>query len=275
MRRLIIALTDGLRPDAITPTLMPSLHALGEAYTLALRASTVRPSATVAALASLATGVSPDVHKLIEPGLDFLPGLPRLKPIARELGRAGVPTHVVTAHLSLAVQPVARALAAAAGVRRLVSSGHSAKSTALDAVRLLDGDASQVLFVYLPHCDRAGHATGWMSDDYLAAAADVDAGIGLLSTRIADCLLIVVADHGGGGVLPNEHDQPHPINDHIPLILAGPEVTKRHRLTRAISILDVPATVLWWFGLPLPQGYQGRPLVEAFATAPLPAAVAG
>ena len=140
---------------------------------------------------------------------------------------------------------------------------------------MLDTEPTQVLFIYLPHCDRAGHAAGWMSEEYLAAATDVDAAVGMLSTRIVDSLLIVVADHGGGGVIATEHDQPHPINDHIPLILAGPEVTRRHRLTRAISILDVPATVLWWFGLALPQSYQGRPLVEAFAAAALPQAVAG
>jgi hypothetical protein len=37
---------------------MPSLDALGSAFTLARQARTIRPSATVPALASLATGVS-------------------------------------------------------------------------------------------------------------------------------------------------------------------------------------------------------------------------
>ena len=55
MPRLIIALTDGLRPDAITPAVMPSLHALAGAYTSAAWACTVRPSATVAALIALAS----------------------------------------------------------------------------------------------------------------------------------------------------------------------------------------------------------------------------
>jgi predicted AlkP superfamily pyrophosphatase or phosphodiesterase len=61
-RRLILVLTDGLRPEAITPTTMPSLHRLSQAFTVALEARTVRPNATVAALASLATGVAPDGH---------------------------------------------------------------------------------------------------------------------------------------------------------------------------------------------------------------------
>ena len=59
MRSVIIVLADGLRPDVITRTDMPSLDALARAYTMAPHATTVRPSRTVAALASLATGVAP------------------------------------------------------------------------------------------------------------------------------------------------------------------------------------------------------------------------
>jgi len=90
MRRVVLVLADGLRPDAITPTDMPSLDALSRSYTTALRATTIRPSRTVAALASLATGVAPKTHGLIEPGLGFLTRLPTLRPLARELTRGGV-----------------------------------------------------------------------------------------------------------------------------------------------------------------------------------------
>ena len=39
------------------------------------------------------------------------------------------------------------------------------------------------------------------------------------------------------------------------------------------DVLDVPATVLWWFGVPVPDGYEGRPLAEAFARVSGPAPV--
>lgn len=92
--------------------------------------------------------------------------------------------------------------------------------------------------------------------------------LGALGAWTDDSVFIVTADHGGGGVRSNQHEEPHAVNDHIPLVLAGPGVTRRHQLTRTISILDVPATVLWWFGVPIPEGYEGRPLVEAFVPAP-------
>ncbi|HVH68663.1 MAG TPA: alkaline phosphatase family protein [Gemmatimonadales bacterium] len=275
MRRLVIVLADGLRPDAVSPSVMPSLDALGEAFTLARRAQTVRPSATVAALASLATGVGPATHRLIEPELNFLPRLGAIRPVSQVLGRAGIPTDIVTADLGPAALPVAWALASTAGVRRLVAKGSRARETAAAAHRMLSQPERGLLFLYLPDCDRAGHAHGWMSDPYLEAAAEVDAALGLLSTWTEEAVVIVTADHGGGGVIANEHDEPHEINDHIPLIVAGPGVARRHQLTRTISLLDIPATVLWWFGVPVPDCYEGCPLVEAFARrhgpAPVPA----
>jgi len=268
MRRVVIVLADGLRPDAISPSVMPSLDALGGAFTLALHARTVRPSATVPALASLATGVAPRTHRLVEPGLSFLPGLGALRPVARELARGGVATHVVSGDLGPTCLPVAWALASAAGAARLVGSGHRAREIARTAHRLLGAREERLLFVYLPDCDQAGHAHGWMSGRYLEAAAEVDAAIGALATWTDEAVFIVTADHGGGGVRTTEHDEPHPLNDGIPLIIAGPGVTRRHQLTRPASLLDVPATVLWWFGLDVPECYEGRPLAEAFAAVP-------
>ena len=265
MRRLILVLADGLRPDAIAPSIMPSLDALGDAFTLALHAHTVRPSATVAALASLATGVAPETHRLTEPGLGFLPGLGALRPVARELARIGIPTDVVTSELSAGAHAIASALCSAAGVRAVRATGCRARETAEAAHRLLCDPEERLAFVYLPDCDRAGHAYGWMSAEYLEAAVEVDAAIGLLSRWTDDAVLIVTADHGGGGHHPRSHDEPHPVNDRIPLIVAGPGVTRRHLLTRPVSLLDVPPTVLWLFGAEVPPGYQGRVLNAAFA----------
>jgi type I phosphodiesterase/nucleotide pyrophosphatase len=243
---------------------MPSLDALGGAFTRALHASTVRPSATVAALASLATGVGPHTHRLIEPGLSFLPRLRTLRPVARELAVNGIPVDIVTTDLGRVAEPVAWALAATAGARRLLAAGQRARETTAAAKQLLGEPGERLLFLYLPDCDRAGHAHGWMSDPYLEAAAEVDAAIGLLSAWTEEVTFIVTADHGGGGVHPREHDAAHALNDSIPLVLAGPGVARRRQLTRPVSLLDLPATILWWFGVDVPSCYEGRPLTDAF-----------
>lgn len=265
MRRVILILIDGLRPDAITPSIMPSLDAFAHNYTLALRASTVRPSTTVAALASLATGVGPANHRLVEPGLGFLGRLGGLRPVARELGKGGIPVDVVSGELAMGAWPIAHALASAAGVRKVVSGGRTPLDAATATNHILLEGEEQAVFVYLPDCDRAGHAYGWMSTEYLKAASAVDVAVGRLTGWVEDALVMVLADHGGGGVRPDDHDEPHEINDHIPLVIGGVGATRRHQLTRPVSILDVPATLLWWFSRPIPPTYEGRPLTEALS----------
>ena len=267
-RRVVLVLADGLRPDAVTPGLMPSLHALGEDYVRAADARTVRPSVTVAALASLATGVSPTTHRLTEPGLGFLPGLRRLKPVAGELARAHLPTAIVCAEMGAAARSIAWALVTAAGVSRLAVAGSLASETAAAAADVMGDEQAGLTIVYLPDCDRAGHAHGWMSGPYRAAAAEVDRAVGCLRERVEGALTIVLSDHGGGGVHPHDHDLPHPLNDRITLMLAGPDVRRQRAIQRAVSILDVPPTVLWYFGLPVPVGYEGRVLGDAFAQTP-------
>lgn len=270
MRRVVLVLADGLRPDAITPTDMPSLDALARTYTTALRASTVRPSRTVAALASLATGVAPATHGLIEPGLGFLKRLPSLRPLARELTRGGIPSQVFASELLPGERAVLWALTKAAGLGRYRSAGLRARDVARSALTAALGQEDGLVFVYLNDCDQAGHAHGWMSPQYRAAAVEVDAAIGVLADLTEHSLLIVMADHGGGGVSTHDHAEPHPANDHIPLVLAGPDVTRRHQLTRHVSLLDVPPTVLWWFGLEVPVTYEGRVLTQGFTRAAQP-----
>jgi hypothetical protein len=273
MRRIVLVLADGLRPDTITPSRMPSLDAIGREYTVALRATTVRPSTTVAALTSLATGLAPRSHGFTEPGLKFLSRLTQLRPVGRELARAGHATAVVAHELSVVERSLVGALAGAAGIGKLTGRGHGARQIAVAAHETLIAQQHGVVFVYLNDCDQAGHRAGWMSDEYLAAASEVDAALGMLANVADDSLFIVMADHGGGGITSHDHDEPHAINDHIPLVLAGPSVTRRHQLTRAVSLLDLPPTLLWWFGVDIPASYEGRVLTEAFARVPGPAAV--
>ena len=268
MRRVVIVLADGLRPDAISPTHMPSLDALSRAYTMALHAKTVRPSRTAAALTSLATGIAPSSHGLIEPGLAFLGKLMGLRPLGRELERAGLPSHVVTSEIMAVERAIVWALVSAAGIGTFTARGRSARDVAAAGLESARDQRSGVLFVYLNDADVAGHAHGWMSPQYLAAAAELDVAIGALSALADDSLMIVLADHGGGGVAAHDHAEPHPANDRIPLVLAGPDVTRHHQLTRAVSLLDVPPTVLWWSGVEVPPTYEGRVLSQAFMRVP-------
>ena len=78
-----------------------------------------------------------------------------------------------------------------------------------------------------------------------------------------DTLLIALADHGGGGRVPRHHDSAHPLDCTIPIFLDGAGVIPQE-LPEGLSILDVPATVLWALGLPIPERYAGTPILDAF-----------
>ena len=84
-----------------------------------------------------------------------------------------------------------------------------------------------------------------------------------------DTLLIVNTDHG---YLLGEHDwwskTVMPVYEeisHTPLFVWNPRIGKAGSRCGALTqTIDLPATILEFFGIPLPEGMQGRPLSEAF-----------
>lgn len=257
--RALLVILDGLRPDALDTAPMPALSSLARAGWSAV-AQTVRPSVTVAALTSLATGVPPSVHGLTERGLPSLGALRRLRPLPAELRRHRRRSLVVTSQLPGPNRMLARSLLGLAGVDRFAAGGTHPAETAALAVRELRRRPADLGIVYLNQCDLAGHAHGWMSAPYLAAARALDAAVETLGSGLDDgaTLLAFVADHGGGGVAPTDHDLPHPVNDAIPLVFAGAGAAGGP--AGPASLLDVPPTLLRALGLPVPSSYAGRVL---------------
>jgi hypothetical protein len=274
MARCVVFLVDGLQPDAIRPALAPSLSSLTSDYSHAAFALTVRPSATVPALLSLTTGVGPATHQLTEPGLTALHRLGKLRPIPKELAARRLPTVVVAGAIKATEVPIARVLSSFAGVSRFIATAGPARHVAAAALGRLRFVPDGLVIVYVNDCDRACHAAGWMSEPYFDAVREVDAAVGQLRACAADSLLLVLSDHGGGGAEPKDHDTPHPLNDRIPLVLAGPRIRRRHVLREPVSLLDVPPTLLWSLGLETPIEYEGRVLYDAFIAAEAVDAVA-
>lgn len=266
VRQVVLLILDGLRPDAITPTTMPALDALRHRG-WATVARTVRPSVTVAALGSLATGVDPADHGLdADRRLPSLPTLRSLRPLPAELRRHRLHTTVCTAALPAPGLLLARVLLRLAGVGRLVAGGTSPAEVGARARRQFARVLPALGVVYVNDCDVAGHRAGWMSEPYLDAARAADGAVAALAPLADDAstLLLVTADHGGGGVAPTDHDAPHPVNDRIPLVAAG-RMVDRLQGHHGASLLDLPPTILDALDLPIPARYAGTvlPLVHA------------
>lgn len=76
-------------------------------------------------------------------------------------------------------------------------------------------------FIHFNGTDRTGHHYGWDTQEYDEAIAAIDHDIGKILNALASIpkptMLIVTADHGGGGSEPRNHgDRDHPENFTIP-----------------------------------------------------------
>jgi phosphopentomutase len=161
---------------------------------------------------------------------------------------------------------LARTLLGVVGVNELIPGGFRPDDVAARAVEVASRNDAAFTVLYLNDCDRAGHAEGWMSPRYLSEAARLDDGIAVLAPLMdrTDTLVIIVADHGGGGIVPHDHEGDHPLNLRIPLILAGTGIQAATRSQRPVGLLDVPPTILAALGVSVPANYEGRILTEAF-----------
>jgi len=268
-RKIVLVVIDGLRPDAITSDGMPALSRLLRRGWRAEAAVTVRPSVTVAALTSLATGVSPERHGLCDARLQSLGRVRGLRPLPQELRRLGVQTSVFAAQLTGAARWLAGALLRLGGVTRVVPALSAPGGIVDVALQWIARNPSpELVVIYLNDTDLAGHAWGWMSPAYLQAATAVDRVLERLGSLAEDpeALVVLTADHGGGGVLPQDHDHPHPINEAIPVGMIGGRVMPGLVSSEPVRLLDIPPTVLHGFGGTAPAEYEGRVLHEAFMT---------
>lgn len=266
--RVIVVVLDGLRADAAHLFHLPHLLRLAGGGAASFSAQTVSPSVTAAAMGSLLTGVRPLDHGLASDRFR-LPG-PRvaLEPLPRILADAGIESHAFLAALPFGYGALARQLARRVGVAHATFRGNGALESVAAARPVLARSGKGFFLFHWPDGDRAGHAHGWTSRPYVAAAHRMDEALGLLdlvtgASTDRQTLLVLLADHGGGGTDFRDHDSSHVHDRTIPLVLAGGQVATGE-LAPLSSLLDVPATVAWAMTGAVPAGYAGRPLVEAF-----------
>jgi arylsulfatase A-like enzyme len=268
VRRVIVVVMDALRPDAIDAFDLSHLRHLVRCGAATLTATTVEPSVTAAAMTSLLTGVPPEVHGLQSDRFHIPRTRGPVMPLPRALAAAGYPSTALMAEIPLIFRPVARQIVASLGVGESRFAGRDSAGVLLAAQRSLVSQRRGLIIMHWPDADRAGHAHGWMSHEYGEAARRMDRALGLLLDAhdiLSDpsTVLVVLADHGGGGAVLNDHESAHRHDITIPIVFAGGSVTPG-ALTPDCTLLDVPATILWMLGVRPPVSYAGRVLSEAF-----------
>jgi len=274
VRRVVLVVLDGLRPDAIQRFGLHRTASLVRRGASTLRAQTVNPSITPCAMASLLTGAAPERHGIQSEHFHIPRPRGPVHPVAKELARHSLPTSFFMPQVPFLMRGIAARISTLLGIGEFRNHGQSASEILGAARHNLETQRRGLIMLHWLDADRAGHEYGWMSPEYGAAAARMDVALGELE-RIVDLtdpgtLFIGLADHGGGGATAKHHDSAHPLDTTIPLILLGDTVVPCD-LGAGVSLTDVPATILWALGLARPSTYVGRPLIQAFAKLPMAA----
>jgi hypothetical protein len=144
-------------------------------------------------------------------------------------------------------------------------------------VNLMQNSATDVVMTFFSDVDGAGHTCGFdpAASCYLSEIANTDTQIGQIMSAMAarpnfaneDWLVILTTDHGGLGT---NHHGGLPPQRTIPFIVAGPLATTVLPQAHPRQT-DVAATVLTYFGAPIPANYDGH-AVGLEPAGPAPAA---
>jgi hypothetical protein len=261
IRHVVIISLDGLRPDAWPRADTPNLDALRRRGAYSDQAKAVLPSVTLINHASMLGGMTPAKHGIDwndnEPARGQING-PTLFSVTHE---AGLSTAMVVGKDKL------QHLVLSNSVDTFTYAGFVDSQVADDAVALIGQGLPNVLFIHFPNIDTAGHLTGWMSAGQLAAVGLADTAVGRVVAALdsgghmADTLLLVTADHGGSGTA---HGSDSAEDTTIPWLAVGPGAPPDATLTSPIITYDTAATALHALNLPIPDSWDGHPVLEIF-----------
>jgi predicted AlkP superfamily pyrophosphatase or phosphodiesterase len=259
MAPVVFTLIDGLRPDALAAANCPNLEALRNRSAFTFKASSIMPSITLPCHMSIFHSVPPTRHGVVTndwmPMARPLPGLVEQSTAAglrsaffynwEPLRNLSLPGNLIFSYFHKTAKTV-----------------DGDQLTAVEAVRYLDRDRPDFMFVYFGTVDEAGHDYGWLAPGYLAQLERVDQAVGILFDALpAGATILLQSDHGG-------HDRTHgtdsPEDMTIPWLVAGPGIRQNYELQGPVSLLDTAPTLARLLGVAPHPSWEGRCIEEIF-----------
>lgn len=255
MKTLLI-LVDGMRPDALANCQAAQAVMANSVYTL--NAKTVMPSVTLPCHMSLFFSMMPEHHgtqsntytqpkRLLLSLFDVLAIEKKKTASFYSWGQLRDLCHPASLDYSL-----------------LIKGGNYGYDVANDrltdaAIAYINENDPDLTFLYLGYTDEAGHAHGWMSEEYMQSLDNSWKNIARIMQAIPrEYAVIVTADHGG-------HDHTHgtemPEDMTIPLIFAGAERDLIGSLDE-VSIIDIAPTVAALANMDPNPDWKGKSLLK-------------
>ncbi len=251
--KVILILVDGMRPDAFTSCGNPYADKLLSESAYTLNAATVMPSVTLPVHFSLFHSVPPVRH-----GVTTNIYTPPVRPIDglfEKLNAAGKKSAMFYSWGEL--RDVARPGSLSHSLFRNGYIYDDAGELLTDAaIKFINTDAPDFLFLYLGKTDGVGHDCGWMSEEQLSCVNNAISCIKRIIAAAEGYTVIVTADHGG-------HDRMHgtdmPEDMTIPVIVRGAGF-KPGKFENKVTITDIAPTVAGLVGCDVAPEWEGSAL---------------
>ena len=254
MKTLLI-LVDGMRPDALANCKAAQKVMANSVYTL--NAQTVMPSVTLPCHMSLFFSMMPEHH-----GTQSNTYTPPKKLLLSLFDILAIEKKSVAAFYSW--EPLRDLCYPASLDYGLLINGtrfgyDQANNRLTDAaIGYINERDPELTFLYLGYPDEAGHAHGWMGEEYMQSLENSWENIARIMAAIPkDYAVIITADHGG-------HDHTHgtelPEDMTIPLIFAGAERDLVGNLEN-VSIMDIAPTIAGLAGFEPNSDWEGKSLL--------------
>ncbi len=254
-KMVLLVSFDGLRPDAIDEASADHLQSVRQAGVSANSAHTILPALTLPSHTSMLTGVSPEKHGVLWNSWEPQRGTVTVPTLFDELKRSGLTTAMI------ATKEKFRHLDHAGSIDRVSIETGSPESVASAAIKAIEEQKPQFLFLHFGQGDSAGHKHGWMSDEQLDSYADVDQALGSIfqylesKNLLASTAVIATSDHGGEG---HTHGGNTEASTSIPWIAIGAGIPEQKSLRGSITTYDTAATVAKLLNVEIPVNWDGK-----------------
>ena len=255
MKKVLLILVDGMRPDGLLGCGNAFADALLEHAQYALDAQTVMPSVTLPCHMSLFHSVTPERHGILTN--TYVPQVRPVRGLCEVLRAAGKTCAFFYNWEELKDLSRPDSLAWAQYISGHVYGYEAANPRLTDAaISYIQADKPDFAFLYLGWTDAAGHGYGWMGDEYLrSVSGSVDCIKKCIASIPDDYLVIVTADHGGHG---RSHGTEMPEDMTIPVVFYNKDYSKT--ALEGVSILDIAPTIAAQLGVSADADWEGKAL---------------
>ena len=266
----MIVSIDGLRPDLALRADMPNLRSLLKDGSYSFWARTTPVAVTLPSHTSMLTGVVVEKHGIRGNDDNAAANEKILVPTIFDLAhKAGISTGMAAGKSKFTVYDNG-------SIDHSWAKSGTSDTVAGQAVNILRQFKPRLMLVHFPEVDGSGHSKGWGTRDQIDAIERTDKALGMVLAELEqqglrkDTTIILSADHGGSG---KTHGKDDDRSAFIPWIINGPDVRKGIDLTQfrelKIATYDTFATACKVLDLPIPEGIDGKPIVQAFESTDL------